>query len=74
MAKTSWLIVSFGDDILTERLGFKALIGAIPRKRGSPVTKWITRILATASPKLTMRRPPLPPWGMKPTHLNLASI
>jgi hypothetical protein len=29
--------ISFGDDILTERLGFKALTSAIPRK-------WVWRI------------------------------
>src|SRR5262245_23573516 len=54
MATTSWLIVTFGDDIWTERLGFKALTGAIPRKQLWPVTVWITRTLATASPKVRM--------------------
>jgi hypothetical protein len=32
MANISWLIVNFGDDILSERLGFKALSSAIPPK------------------------------------------
>jgi hypothetical protein len=54
MARTSWVIVIFGDDILTERLGFKALTGAIPRKRAWPVTIWDTRTFTTASPKVRM--------------------
>ena len=33
LAKIFGVIVIFGDNILTERLGFKALTSAIPRKR-----------------------------------------
>jgi hypothetical protein len=55
----SWVIVIFGDDILTEGLNFKALTGATSRKRVWAVTIWITRILATASPKMTMSQHPL---------------
>jgi hypothetical protein len=48
LASITWVVVSFGDDILTEGLGLKALTRAIPRKRVWPVTVLIKRILATA--------------------------
>jgi hypothetical protein len=63
-----WLFVSFGDDILPERLGFKTLTGAVQRKQLWPVTVWIKRILAAASPKVRKTQFCLHQCGVKPTR------
>jgi hypothetical protein len=67
LATTSWVFVTFGDDVLTELVDLKWFIGTVTEKYPSRLTARNTRTFSHPSPKVTKSRHPLLWWGVNST-------